>query len=203
MASDEENFWNYDEPVANSTNNAKLNVDQRGKKVKSGKDKINLELKRTFGEPKNQLKQSTKSAKSTLSQLERSIKSAMLDEQQIDSAQINEPPSIPEPKPINDAAKMDSLAQEILQLGNAQPNYDNLNFTTDELIRLKELLDDALDELSISNGDSLKSKQCTRCNTEFDIDNNNVLECRKHSGFFIEDKKHENEGRWVILISKN
>ena len=109
--------------------------------------------------------------------------------------------TISEPQPIYDAKKLDTLTKEIRDLGGIQPNYENLNFTTDELVRLKELLDDALDELSVTKNELFKV--CTRCNKEFDSGNNNIVECRKHTGFFIQDEKNEDEGRWVCCSQKS
>lgn len=178
MAYNDDNFWNDDyNSVTNSANfNARMSLDHL-----SGKSRLKF-----IGndESIDLLKQPNKSARSITKSPSK-------------SAQISIPRTS-EPYPIYDATQMDSLAEKIRELGNIQPNYENLNFTSDELIKLKELLDDALDELSISKGDSLKFKQCTRCNKEFNIENNTLMECRKHSGFFIEDEKHENQGRWVI-----
>jgi len=180
MKSNDDDFWNDDsEYIRNSANvSSKIPTNQSVKILDSDRKQINSRLENNFrGIDESEMR--LKSSKSP------------------DQLQ-----SIKESKPIYDATKMDSLAQEIIHLGNVQPNYENLNFTSDELVKLKELLDDALDELSISNSDSLGIKQCTRCKKEFEIDDNRLMECRKHSGFFIQDEKHENEGRWVINISK-
>ena len=101
-----------------------------------------------------------------------------------------------------DESKSDALIHAIKQVGSAQPSFDKLNYTTDELIRLKELLDDALDELSEKRYENIRSKTCTRCGREFDVANNYNLECPMHTGFFVEDSIYENKGHWICCNAK-
>lgn len=77
------------------------------------------------------------------------------------------------------------ICQAIRDIGFSQMELEDecLDFS-EETIRLKETLDDALDELDEQNGTS-RFKECTRCHKKFDSEYNENMQCFKHKEYFI------------------
>jgi len=82
---------------------------------------------------------------------------------------------------IGGVAKKEIIFQAIRDTGNAQPENDYFQLS-EEVIALKELLMDALDDLSETTGNPSK-KTCTRCKKEYDIAN--PIGCRMHPDYYV------------------
>lgn len=84
----------------------------------------------------------------------------------------------------NGLPRLHTISQAIRDIGFAQmENQDELFEFSDETIKLKEILDDALDEIDALNGTS-RFKECTRCHKKFD-ENDNKMDCFKHQYYYI------------------
>ncbi|CAF1113160.1 unnamed protein product, partial [Brachionus calyciflorus] len=93
----------------------------------------------------------------------------------------------------NGVARLHVIAQAIRDVGSAQIVNDHDQYElSNEAIMLKEILEDALDEIDRQNKTS-RFRQCTRCKQQFD--DNNLIGCRKHSAYYLGGTLIA--GRWV------
>lgn len=83
------------------------------------------------------------------------------------------------------APRLHYISQAIRDIGFAQMELEDECWDfSEETCRLKETLDDALDDLDEQNGTS-RFKQCTRCHKKFDTENNHNLQCFKHRDYYL------------------
>ncbi|XP_065660323.1 uncharacterized protein LOC100209544 [Hydra vulgaris] len=91
----------------------------------------------------------------------------------------------------NGVPRIFCLQHAIRELGNAQPDFDDYELT-EEILDLKALLNDALDEIAeIKNLE--RFQKCTRCNKSYD--DTCLTGCKKHSAYYLGGTIIE--GRWV------
>ena len=76
-------------------------------------------------------------------------------------------------------------------MGSAQPEHDYFELS-EEIVALKCVLDDALDDLAEQTGAS-RFKKCGRCSKEYDEESKKG--CKKHQAYFLGGSILE--GRWV------
>ena len=93
----------------------------------------------------------------------------------------------------NGVPRIDVIAQAIRTIGTAQPDDDDLEFS-DTVFELKQLLNDALDEIANMAGVS-RFKTCTRCNKQFD--EMSKIGCTMHRAYYLGGMTGLLEGRWV------
>lgn len=109
---------------------------------------------------------------------------------------LNESPSY-DIKSVEDLGKMhnnipriDCIAQAIRKIGDAQPD-DEFDLS-DEVFNLKEVLNDALEEIEKTTGQS-NFKICTRCQKQYEPDN--PIGCKAHRAYYVGGSIIA--GRWV------
>lgn len=85
-------------------------------------------------------------------------------------------------KEENGISQLDRLTHAIKEIGSVQPKFKNCELSED-IVRLRELIDDALDEIN-GLGSRSRYRICTRCRMQFDIENPSG--CKFHSGYFID-----------------
>ena len=91
----------------------------------------------------------------------------------------------------NGIPRVNLIAQAIRDITFAQPNMIEFDLS-EEVINLKELLNDALNEIDIMNAKS-RFKLCTRCHKEYEEINPNG--CKKHTAYYVGGSIIA--GRWV------
>ncbi|CAF1219090.1 unnamed protein product [Didymodactylos carnosus] len=92
---------------------------------------------------------------------------------------------------INGVPLIDVITQAIRKLGLVQPN-DVVNDCSKQVLDMRNLLDDALDEISQQSGKQ-RFQKCTRCGGEFDDFSKSG--CKKHRAYYVGGSLIE--GRWV------
>ncbi|RNA41414.1 General transcription factor IIH subunit 2 [Brachionus plicatilis] len=83
--------------------------------------------------------------------------------------------------------RLHAIAQAIRDIGFAQLEHqDDLYELSDETIHLKDMLEDALDEIDAQNGSS-RFKECTRCHRNYsdDHDDDDNQECFRHRDYYL------------------
>ncbi len=82
---------------------------------------------------------------------------------------------------LNGVPKIDVISQAIRKIGDAQPENDYFQLS-EEVIGLKELLSDALDQIA-ENAGVKRTKTCTRCKKEYE---SHILDgCKSHSAYYL------------------
>jgi hypothetical protein len=92
----------------------------------------------------------------------------------------------------NGVPRVHVIAQAIRDIGAAQPAEDIYELS-DEIVGLKELLNNALDDLAELSGQT-RFRICTRCAKQFD--DNNLIGCKTHRAYYLGGGGLL-EGRWV------
>jgi hypothetical protein len=92
---------------------------------------------------------------------------------------------------INGVSKKDIICKAIRDTEDAQPENDYFQLS-EEIISLKELLMDALDDL-YETTETQRKKVCTRCKKEYD--SLNPIGCKMHGGYYLGGTLIA--GRWV------
>jgi hypothetical protein len=92
----------------------------------------------------------------------------------------------------NNLSKLDWLAQVIRVVGAAQPDRNDDYDLSEEVFNLKQVLNDALDEIAANTGKA-RFKTCTRCQKQYE--ENNPIGCKAHSAYYMGGTIIA--GRWV------
>ncbi len=79
-------------------------------------------------------------------------------------------------------SRLDLIAQTLRDIALKQPDISDLFELNQQIVELRELLNDALDEIDTINKSS-RFKICTRCNKNYD--DNSTKGCKKHSAYFL------------------
>jgi hypothetical protein len=82
----------------------------------------------------------------------------------------------------NGWSRIDLISQAIREIGLAQSDISDMFELNEEIIELRETLNDALDEIDAQNKTN-RFKTCSRCNKQYD--ENNVRGCKKHQAYFL------------------
>jgi hypothetical protein len=92
----------------------------------------------------------------------------------------------------NGVPRVHVISQAIRDIGAAQPAEDIYELS-DEIIELKEQVNDALDDIAEMSGKN-RFKLCTRCEKQYD--ENSLIGCKAHRAYYLGGGGLL-EGRWV------
>jgi hypothetical protein len=102
---------------------------------------------------------------------------------------------------INGLPIINLIAQAIRDVGNAQPDENCIDSIddlilddSDEIFKLKQMLNCALNEIEEQTGEK-RFKKCTRCKKDYEEEKNKVGDCKMHSAYYVGGSIIA--GRWV------